>query len=64
MIKASSSLDRPAYKRVSSLADEMNKRAKRLKTNLGIPDLDGEKKDSEQILVTDAPQLKASLFDP
>jgi hypothetical protein len=60
MIQASSSLDRSAYKRISSLADEMNKRAKRLKTNLGIPDVPGEKKDTEPIL-TDAPQLTASL---
>ena len=62
MMQASSSLNVPALKRISALADQLNKRAKRLKTNLGVPDLDDEKKDTEHILVTDAPQLKASLL--
>ena len=61
MMQVSSSLNAPAYKRISTLAEEMNKRAKRLKTNLGIPDLDQEKKGGEQTLTVDVPQLKASL---
>jgi hypothetical protein len=61
MMQASSSLNVQAYKRISRLADEMNKRARRLKTNLGIPDLDQEKKEAEPARPTDAPQLKDSL---
>lgn len=61
MIQASSNLDDKAYKRISSLADEMNKRAKRLKTNLNIPDLEHEKKEPENKSEMDAAQLKASV---
>lgn len=61
MTQASSSLKGPTYKRIATLAEEMGKRAKRLKTNLGIPDLAEEKKDAEHPLAIDVPQLKASL---
>lgn len=61
MIKVTSKLDRSAYKRISSLADEMNKRAKRLKTNLAIPDWKNEKPDTEPAVEMDVPQLKTSL---
>ena len=61
MMQASSSLTPTAYKRISTLADEMNKRARRLKGNLGIPDLGHEKKDPESVPTMDAAQLKASL---
>ena len=62
MMQASSNLNVQACKRISTLADEMNKRAKRLKTNLGIPDPDQEKKDQEENAhAMDAAQLKASL---
>lgn len=61
MMKASSTLNTTSYKQISSLAGEMNKRAKRLKNNLGIPDLEEKKKDAEPAPVTDAPQLKDLL---
>jgi hypothetical protein len=61
ILKTSSNLDRTGYKRISSLAGDMNKRAKRLKTNLGVPDVKDEKKDTGDILVSDATQLKASV---
>jgi len=61
MTQVSSRSDRTAYKRLSSLADDMNKRAKRLRLNLGIPDLDEEKKDHADEPALDASQLKASL---
>jgi len=62
MMKASSSLNAPAFKRISTLADQMNKCAKRLKTNLGIPDLDDGKTDTDQALAMSAPQFKASIL--
>jgi hypothetical protein len=62
MMKASSNLNVQSCKRISTLADELNKRAKRLKTNLGIPDPDQEKKGHEENApAMDATQLKASL---
>ena len=61
MMQASSNPDNNAYKRISSLADEMNKRAKRLKTNLNIPDLEGDKKESEPSAEINAAQLKACV---
>jgi len=61
MVKATTNLDNDSYKQISSLADEMNKRAKRLKTNLNIPDLEEDKKESESKSEMDAAQLKASV---
>jgi len=61
MIKATTNLDNNAYKQISSLADEMNKRAKRLKTNLNIPDVQHDKKEPEPQNEMDATQLKASV---
>ena len=61
MVKVSSKLDPSAYKRISSLADDINKRAKRLKTNLAIPDWKSDKPEAEPAVATDAPQLKASV---
>ena len=62
MMQASSNLNVQSCKRISTLADELNKRAKRLKTNLAIPDPDQEKKDREENApAMDAAQLKASL---
>jgi hypothetical protein len=60
-MQAGSSQEATAYKRMSTLAEEMNKRAKRLKTNLGIPGYDQEKRDSEKALPIDRTQLQASL---
>src|ERR1041384_1085353 len=61
MLKATSNLDHDSYKLISSLADEMNKRAKRLKTNLNIPDVEHDKKELESPKEMDAAQLKASV---
>jgi hypothetical protein len=61
MIKATSNLDNNSYKRLSSLADEMNKRAKRLKTNLNIPDVEHDKKEPESQTEMNEAQLKASV---
>ena len=61
MLKATSNLDHDSYKLISSLADEMNKRAKRLKTNLNIPDVEHDKKEPESPKEMDAAQLKASV---
>jgi hypothetical protein len=61
MVKATSNLDSNSYKLISSLAEELNKRAKRLKTNLNIPDLEHDKKEAEPQNDMDAAQLKASI---
>jgi hypothetical protein len=61
MMLAGSSLNAAAYKRISTLAEEMTKRGKRLKSNLGIPDLENEKKDPEEVPPIDVAQLQASL---
>ena len=62
MMQASSNLNAQTCKRISTLADEMTKRAKRLKTNLGIPDPDPAKKDQEENAPPmDVAQFKASL---
>jgi hypothetical protein len=62
IMQASSNLNAQTCKRISTLADEMIKRAKRLKTNLGIPDLDPEKKDHEENApAMDVAQFKTSL---
>jgi hypothetical protein len=61
MTKATSNLDNDSYKLIASLAEEMNKRAKRLKTNLNIPDLEKDKKESESLKEMDAAELKASV---
>jgi hypothetical protein len=62
MMQASSNLNAQSCKRISSLADEMTKRAKRLKTNLGIPDPEPEKNDHEENApAMDVAQFKASL---
>ncbi|HSE97036.1 MAG TPA: hypothetical protein VLD57_02125 [Blastocatellia bacterium] len=47
------------YKLVSSTLEEINKRAKRLKTNLAIPNV--ESKSSEQADIENGEQLKESL---
>jgi hypothetical protein len=61
LVKATNNLDNDSYKLISSLAEEMNKRAKRLKTNLNIPDLEHDKKEPEIQNEMDAAQLKASI---
>jgi len=61
MVKATSNLDNNSYKLISSLAEEMNKRAKRLKTNLNIPDMEHDKKEPEPQNEMGAAQLKASI---
>jgi hypothetical protein len=61
MMVAGSSLNAAAYKRISTLAEEMTKRGKRLKSNLGIPDLAEEKKEPDEVPSMDAAQVKASL---
>lgn len=61
LTQVSSSLNPPAYKQVSNLAEEMNKRAKRLKTNLGIPSFAHEKGESEKAPEINEAQLKISL---
>jgi hypothetical protein len=61
MMQLSANLNTPAYKRMSSLAEEMTKRAKRLKTNLGIPDVIHEKKEPDSVPEMDVAQVKASL---
>ena len=61
LMEVSSNLNTTTYKRVSSLAEEMNKRAKRLKENLEVPNLDHEKKASDKALAIDDTQLRASL---
>ncbi|HET6979256.1 MAG TPA: hypothetical protein VFI24_23190 [Pyrinomonadaceae bacterium] len=62
MVKATSRLDNDSYKQISSLADEVNKRAKRLKTNLNIPDIEPDEKKAESKVEMDAAQLKASVL--
>ena len=61
MMQLSPNLDTTSYKRMSTLADEMGKRAKRLKTNLGVPDVIQEKKEAEPVPEMDLAQVKASL---
>ena len=60
MMLVSVTLDGPACKQISKLAEEMNKRARRLKTNLGVPDVEGAKKESETPAMDEA-QFRASL---
>ena len=61
ILQASSSVDNNSYKRISSLADEINKRAKRLRTNLNIPDVEQDKKKAESQSEMNPAQLKASV---
>jgi len=61
LIQAGTTLDATAYKRMSPLAEEMNKRGKRLKSNLGIPSVIQDKGNAEKVLPIDEAQLKASL---
>jgi hypothetical protein len=61
MMQLSPNLNTTSYKRMSSLAEEMGKRAKRLKINLGVPDAIQEKKESEQVPEMDLAQVQASL---
>lgn len=61
MLQASAALNATACKRISTLADEMTKRAKRLKSNLGIPDVAHDKKAAKNAPALDAEHLKASL---
>jgi|GEM_PF-6114780 len=61
LLQASKSLDENAYKRIASLADEMGKRAKRLKINLNIPDVEHDKNEPESWTPTDAAELKISV---
>ena len=64
MMRVSVTLDAPACKQISKLAEEMNKRARRLKSNLGVPDVAGEKKDSEtpnSTRITPSPKQSTKL---
>ena len=61
MMRTSSTLNTTSYKQISSLAGEINKRAKRLKTNLGIPDLGQKPKETEPVPEMDVPHLKDLL---
>lgn len=49
-------------KHISETAEEINKRGKRLKTNLAIPDPDREKKDLKQVVASDSQQLRAAVL--
>ena len=61
MMQLSPNLNTTSYKRMSTLAEEMGKRAKRLKTNLGVPDVMQEKKEAEPVPAMDLAQVQASL---
>lgn len=61
MMRTSSTLNTTSYKQISSLAGEINKRAKRLKTNLGVPDLGQKPKETEPVPEMDVPHLKDLL---
>jgi hypothetical protein len=61
MMQLSPNLNATSYKRMSTLAEEMGKRAKRLKTNLGVPDVIHAKKDAEPDPEMDLAQVQASL---
>ena len=61
MVQAVAHLDNKSYKQLASLSDEMNKRAKRLKVNLNIPDVEHDKKQPEDALPKDAAELKISV---
>ena len=61
LTQISANLNGAAYKQMSNLAGEMNKRAKRLKNNLGIPGFAPSEKDSEKVHNLDDAQLKTSL---
>ena len=61
MMQLSPNLNTTSYKRMSTLAEEMGKRAKRLKTNLGVPDVIQEKKEAEPVPAMDLAQVRASL---
>lgn len=60
LMKLGDSFDKKTLKRMASLTEEMGKRARRLKTNLNIPDLVTEK-EPEELPELDATQLKSSL---
>jgi hypothetical protein len=59
--RVSSALDATSYKRISVLAEDMNKRAKRLKVNIGIPNLEHEKREPEKPAEVNDAELKLSL---
>lgn len=61
MMQLSPNLNPTSYKRMSTLAEEMGKRAKRLKTNLGVPDVIQEKKEAESVPEMDLAHVQASL---
>lgn len=61
MMQASATLNATTCKQIAKLAEEMNKRAKRLKSNLGVADLEGEIKDHGKTPVMDQAQFRASL---
>ena len=61
MMVASATLDATTCKQIAKLAEDMNKRARRLKSNLGVADLEGEKKESGKAPAMDEAQFKAAL---
>ena len=61
MVQAVAHIDNKPYKQLASLSDEMNKRAKRLKINLNIPDVQDDKKEPESSTPSDAAELKISV---
>ena len=61
MMQLSPNLNTTSYKRMSSLAEEMGKRAKRLKVNLNVPDVVQEKKEAEPVPEMDLAQVQATL---
>lgn len=61
MVQAVAHLDSNSYKQIASLSDDLNKRAKRLKINLNIPDVEHEKKEPEESIPADAAEFKISV---
>jgi hypothetical protein len=61
MMQLSPTLNSTSYRRMSNLAEEMGKRAKRLKINLGVPDAIQEKKEADSVPEMDLAQVQATL---
>lgn len=62
MMRAASVSQAFDYRRISDVTEEINKRAKRLKINLGITDFEEASKGQTQQVVTEREQVRASLF--
>jgi hypothetical protein len=62
LTEASSKGEGPNYKRISNLSADLHKRAKRLKTNLAIPDVEDEKKNAKPALAKDGQEVKGKAL--